>query len=117
MDALERLREEIRRFVSRRNWEDYHSPKNLSMAIAIEASELMEHFQWIDAESTEHVETDGKRKEKIEREVADVLIYLLSFCNRTGIDPVRAVEEKLEINRNRFPADTTDPTMPEEHHE
>ena len=97
------LREAVARFIAARDWERYHTPKNLAMSIAIEAAEVMEHFQWRTVEeSTEHVK-DGKVREAVADELADVVIYCLSFCNHADIDLSEAVLKKLKRNETRFP--------------
>jgi NTP pyrophosphatase (non-canonical NTP hydrolase) len=101
--TLSELREAVREFVNERNWERYHTPKNLAMSIAIEAAELMEHFQWFtQEESRKRVENPESRAE-VADELADVLIYCLSFANQAGIDVSAAVSAKLERNQVRFP--------------
>jgi NTP pyrophosphatase (non-canonical NTP hydrolase) len=97
------LRMEVKSFVEERNWEGYHTPKNLAISIAIEAAELMEHFQWKTADqSIDAVGEQGSNAE-IAGELADVIIYCLSFANSTGIDISSAVLEKLHRNQQRFP--------------
>ncbi len=97
------LKEKVQKFVSDRNWEQYHNPKNLSMSISIEAAELMEEFQWID------IEESRKSNEKdnfnnIKEELADIMIYCLSLANSLDIDVAKAIINKLEKNEMRFPA-------------
>jgi NTP pyrophosphatase (non-canonical NTP hydrolase) len=99
------LREAMRRFVGERNWEPFHSPKNLSMGAAVEAAELMEHFLWIDNEASRHVAQDAKKREQIADEMADVLCYLLALSNSLGIDLSEAVLAKLAKNAIKYPAD------------
>ena len=97
------LREAVREFRDARGWFPYHTPKNLAMSIAIEAAELMEHFQWLtDEESGPQIAERTVAKE-IASELADILIYCLSFANRAEIDVSRAVRLKLGCNTNRFP--------------
>ena len=103
--TLAELREAVRKFISARRWESYHTPKNLAMSIAIEAAEIMEHFQWLtQEESTSHIQDDAARQE-VADELADVLIYCLSFANVTGIDISTCVRFKLERNETRFPSE------------
>lgn len=87
-----------------RNWEPYHSPKNLSMSIAIEAAELMEHFQWLTIEESRAIIKEPDKLERIKDEIADIAIYLLSLSNALNIDLSAAILEKLERNKERYPA-------------
>ena len=96
------LKRAIDRFNEARDWRQWHKPKNLAMSILIEAAELAEHFQWDDHEAIARF-PNGKWKE-IESELADVLIYCITFANRTGIDITRAVEEKVRFNGRKYPA-------------
>jgi dCTP diphosphatase len=97
------LRQLVAKFIADRSWEPYHSPKNLAMSIAIEAAELMEHFQWMSAqESINHLD-NPKSKAAVADELADVVIYCLSLANRSGIDLTKAVIDKVQRNQNRFP--------------
>jgi dCTP diphosphatase len=99
------LRAAVREFVAVRDWNQYHTPKNLAMSIAIEAAEIMEHFQWFDNAEAKALADDAAARTKIADELADVVIYCLSFANATGIDISTAVKAKLERNETRFPAD------------
>lgn len=99
------LRAAVAAFVAERDWEQYHTPKNLAMSIAIEAAEIMEHFQWYGLEeSAARLAQDDAERAEVADELADVLIYCLSFANATGIDLSAAVLAKLERNQGRFPA-------------
>jgi len=91
-------------FARERDWEQFHAPKNLSMALAAEAGELMEHFLWDtpEASRTKAVE-DPARRAKIEEELADVVIYALEFANMTGIDVAAAIERKMARNAEKYP--------------
>jgi len=91
-------------FVRQRDWEQFHTPKNLSMGIAVEAAELMEVFQWHDAAASAALMRDARARRAAQEELADVMIYCLAFANRTGIDLVRAVRSKLAKNRRKYPA-------------
>ncbi|MBN1177669.1 MAG: nucleotide pyrophosphohydrolase [Anaerolineae bacterium] len=103
--SLAQLREWVADFIAARNWEVYHTPKNLSTAIAIEAAELMEHFLWLDAPQASAAMADPARKSAVADEMADVLIYTLSLANALEIDVAAAVKAKLERNEGRFPAE------------
>lgn len=93
------LIEEIRCFNAARNWDDYHTPKNLATSVMIEAAELCECFQWLTPEQSKQIED----KAQVEDEIGDVLIYLLNLCDKLRIDPMNAVKKKLAKNRKRFP--------------
>ena len=97
------LRAQVKAFVAERDWAQFHSPKNLSMSIAIEAAELMECFQWVSA--VDGAERSSAPSEAVD-ELADVLIYCLALANRLGVDDLgAAVMDKLESSRGRYPAD------------
>ncbi len=97
------LMKELREFARERDWEQFHSPKNLAMALAVEAAELMEHFQWLTEEQSRQLE--GRELEEVGEEVGDVLIYLLRFCDRLGVDPLEAARAKVGKNRGRYPVE------------
>lgn len=99
------LRDRVRRFVAERDWEKFHAPKNLAMALAIEAAELMEHFQWIDGERSRSVMEDPARAEKIADELADVFCYALALANELDVDLSAAFERKMAKNARKYPAD------------
>jgi len=99
--TLEDLRELVAAFVAEREWERFHTPKNLAMSIAIEAAELMELFQWRGVEEP----LDDVRRTELRRELADVVIYCLAMANAAGIDLADAVCEKVELNAGKYPAD------------
>lgn len=103
-DALAALRQKIDQFSEVRNWGRYHTPKNLSMALSVEASELLEHFQWQDGHER-FADLPAAQQQAVAHEVADVFIYLLRFCSVTGIDPVAAAEEKIVLNALKYPVD------------
>ena len=100
------LKTRILGFVRERDWEQFHAPKNLSMALAAEAGELMEHFLWADTEASRDIaKNDSARRKKIEEELADVVIYALEFANATGIDVAAAIESKMEANGKKYPVE------------
>ena len=102
-NTFEYLQTKMADFVKRRNWNDFHIPKNLAMSISIEAAELMEIFQWMtNQESIEKV-SDPTIIQEIKDEIADVIIYILSLANVTGIDLEAAVTDKMARNEIRFP--------------
>jgi NTP pyrophosphatase (non-canonical NTP hydrolase) len=99
------LRVQVKAFVAERDWAQFHSPKNLSMAIAVEAAELMEHFQWLTiGESRSLVEEEATRRQVVD-ELADVLIYCLSLANTLDVDLSEAIVRKLAHNARKYPAD------------
>lgn len=99
------LRQAVADFVDDREWQPFHSPKNLSMSIAIEAAELMEHFQWLTPEEAWSAGADGDERAAVAAELADVLIYCLCLSNALDLDVSLAVLEKLETSEHRYPAD------------
>jgi len=102
-DCLTTLTQRLRDFSAARDWERFHSPKNLAMALAAEAGELLEHFQWLtEAQSRE---LDPSQRELVAAELADVLLYLLRLADRLGIDLKTAAERKIAVNEKRYPVD------------
>lgn len=99
------LKERVLAFVRERDWEQFHSPKNLSMALAAEAAELMEHFLWATPEAARDVANDPAKRAKIAEELADVVIYALEFANATGLDVASSIEEKIEANGRKYPVE------------
>lgn len=101
-DRTSRLLERLRHFVSERDWEQYHSPKNLAMALTGEVGELVEHFQWLtEAQSRE---LTGTELQAVREEIADVQIYLMLLADRLGLDLLDAVDDKIRINEDKYPA-------------
>src|ERR1700677_110983 len=103
--TLAELKSRILAFASERDWEQFHSPKNLSMALAAEAGELMEHFLWATPEESRAVAADPARRGRIAEELADVVIYALEFANATGLDLAAAVGAKIEANARKYPVE------------
>jgi dCTP diphosphatase len=99
------LRARVLAFVRERDWEQFHSPKNLSMALAAESGELMEHFLWAESKASLDVARDPKKRRAIEDEVADVVIYALEFANICGIDLAAAIETKMSANAKKYPVE------------
>jgi len=97
------LRAAVEKFIEARDWRQYHTPKNVAMSIAIEAAEIMEHFQWMSIEQSVEAMQDAAKRAEVADELADVLIYCLSFANSTGIDVSHAIQLKLARNEIRFP--------------
>ena len=100
-DSLNSLNLRLKQFATDRDWEPFHSPKNLSMALIAEAAELVEHFQWLSEEQSENLA--GEKLEEVRLELADIQIYLIRIAERLGVDLVKAAEDKLAINEHRFP--------------
>jgi dCTP diphosphatase len=100
---MEELIKKLREFAKERDWEKFHSPKNLSMALAVEISEIIEHFQWLTEEETRNL--DPEVLKKVRQEIGDVQIYLARLADQLGISPIEAAMEKLEINRQKYPPD------------
>lgn len=102
-DCLENLRREVAEFAAVRDWDQFHSPKNLSMALIAEAAELIEHFQW----STQAQSRDlpPAKLEAVRQELADILIYLIRIADKLDVDLIQAARDKIQINAQRYPAD------------
>jgi NTP pyrophosphatase (non-canonical NTP hydrolase) len=103
--TVEELRQIVRQFVEERDWRQFHAPKNISMALAIEAAELMEHFQWIDGEASRQLPGDPVKLAAIGEELADVIGYSFALANELGIDVSDAIRSKMVKNRQKYPAD------------
>ncbi|MEU5656518.1 nucleotide pyrophosphohydrolase [Streptomyces sp. NPDC047737] len=101
---VKQLQRRLADFAATRAWEPYHTPKNLCAALSVEASELLEIFQWLTPEQSARVMEDPGTAFRVEDEVADVLAYLLQFCEVLGVDPLAALAAKIERNEARFPA-------------
>ena len=103
--TLAQLKEHVLAFVRERDWEQFHSPKNLSMALSAEAAELMEHFLWATPEASRAVAADPVKRTKIAEELADVVIYALEFANATGLDVAASIEAKVAANAKKYPVE------------
>ena len=101
--TLQEIKQVVREFVDQRDWQQFHSPKNLSMALAIEAAELMEHFQWIDQASSRKLDPD--KLDQVAQELSDVFCYALAIANELDIDLAAAFENKMKLNREKYPAE------------
>ncbi|MFD3563788.1 nucleotide pyrophosphohydrolase [Streptomyces sp. NPDC058686] len=97
------LQRRLAQFAEARNWEQYHTPKNLVAALSVEASELVEIFQWLTPQESADVMTDPETAHRVRDEVADVLAYLLQLCEVLGIDALAALSAKIDRNEARFP--------------
>ena len=98
---LQTLLEKLIQFRDERDWAQLQTPKNLAISISLEAAELLEHFQW----SAENQDLSPDKRQAMAEEVADILIYLLLFAHKLGIDPVEAAQDKIEKNAQKYPAD------------
>jgi len=103
--TLAELKAQIYAFAKEREWQQFHSPKNLSMALSAEAAELMEHFLWVDPSVSKARAEEPARRRDIEDELADIVIYALEFANMTGIDLSRAIEVKMAANAAKYPVE------------
>lgn len=113
LDALQRR---LADFAAARRWQPFHTPKNLAVALSVEASELVEIFQWLTPEESARVMDSPGTAGRVEDEVADVLAYLLQFCQALGIDAAAALAAKIERNEHRFPVpDESTPDSPTRH--
>ncbi len=100
-DSLTDLTTRIRAFADKRDWHRFHSPKNLSMALIVEAAELVEHFQWLSREQSDGL--DRKKKQAVADELADILIYLVQLADRLDINLLAAADHKIEKNARKYP--------------
>ena len=103
MRELEQLQQQLRDFAAARDWDQFHSPKNLAMALSAEAAELLEIFQWLTEEQSRSLAADAKAAAS--DEIADVLLYLVRLADKLEIDPVAAAQRKLAANERKYPAD------------
>ena len=102
-NPLELLQQRLREFARERDWDQFHSPKNLSMALIAEAAELVEHFQWLTEEQSAQL-PDEKLRE-VEQELADVFLYLLRIADKLKVDLLAAAAHKIDLNARKYPAD------------
>lgn len=102
-DRLDALRERLRDFVRERDWEQFHSPKNLAMAMIVEAAELVEHFQWLTEEQSRTIAPE--KHEQVAQEIADTFVYLLRMADVLGIDLIDAAHAKIDLNAMKYPAE------------
>jgi len=97
------IKKQVRQFVVERDWDQFHSPKNLSMALIVEAAELVEHFQWLTEEQSCNL--SAEKLAEVELELADIQVYLISLAEKLKLDLVAAVDKKLVLNAKKYPAD------------
>ncbi|MFI1257524.1 nucleotide pyrophosphohydrolase [Streptomyces netropsis] len=108
-EDLKTLQQRLSAFAAARDWQPFHTPKNLAAALSVEASELVEIFQWLTPEQSARVMDAPETAGRVEDEVADVLAYLLQFCEVLGVDPLAALAAKIDRNESRFPVGGTTP--------
>ena len=102
-DSLENLRSRLQAFVEERDWAQFHSPKNLAMAMIVEAAELVEHFQWLTEQQSLEITAD--KREQVAHEIADTFVYLLRMADVLGIDLIAAANSKIDLNAQKYPVD------------
>jgi NTP pyrophosphatase (non-canonical NTP hydrolase) len=100
---LDKLVQRIREFAKARDWDQFHSPKNLSMALIAEAAELVEHFQWLT--ETQSADLSADKLEEVRLELADIFVYLLRMADKLGVNLVEAAHQKMELNEKKYPVD------------
>lgn len=103
--TLAEIRDLVRTFVDERDWEKFHAPKNISMAMAIEVAELMEHFQWVGVEESREIRADPPKLQQVGEELADVLCYGFALANTLGLDICETMSRKMAKNRAKYPVD------------
>jgi dCTP diphosphatase len=102
-DKLRALQQRLAAFAAARDWDQFHSPKNLAMALSVEAAELVEEFQWLTEEQSRSL--DAERGERVRLELADVFIYLLRMADKLDVDLMRAADDKIAHNERKYPAE------------
>ena len=102
---LEEISRRLAEFARERNWDQFHTPKNLSMALSAEAAELLEIFQWLTDEQSKQIVNDDKEMALVKQEIADVFIYLIWLADKLGVDIEKAVLDKIEQNENKYPVE------------
>ena len=102
---LDQIRQRLAQFAQERNWDQFHTPKNLSMALAAETAELLEIFQWLTDEQSKEIIYNVKEMAQIRQEIADVMIYLIRLADKLNIDIEQAVLDKIELNEKKYPVD------------
>ncbi len=103
MTDLDEIKKKLRQFALARDWDQFHSPKNLSMALAVEASELLERFQWLSEEQSNNLTVEQRKA--VEEEMADVFLYLLRLADKLNINLLSAADDKISMNELKYPAE------------
>ena len=99
MQSLQQIKTRLREFAAERDWDQFHSPKNLAMALIVEAAELVEHFQWLTEEQSQTLPPN--KLAEVEQEIADIQIYLIRLADKLGVDMEKAVNAKIELNEKK----------------
>lgn len=102
-DSLDGLRARVNAFVTERDWAQFHSPKNLAMAMIVEAGEVVEHFQWMTEDESRNL--DAETKEQVGQELSDTLVYLLRIAEVCGVDLIEAANKKIDLNAQKYPVE------------
>ncbi|MBT8071857.1 MAG: nucleotide pyrophosphohydrolase [Gammaproteobacteria bacterium] len=100
---IQTLKQQLRDFADSRDWDQFHSPKNLAMALSVEAAEIVEHFQWLTQEQSRNLSQD--KLDEVASELADTFIYLIRLADKLDIDLLSAADAKIELNGNKYPVD------------
>ncbi len=103
MNELEELKARLREFAKDRDWDQFHAPKNLAMALSVEVAELVEHFQWLSEDQSKRL--DEKTKAEVADEIADVQVYLIRLADKLGVDILKSVDTKIKKNEAKYPAE------------
>ncbi len=103
MSKPDKIKMRLRQFADERDWDQFHSPKNLAMALIVEAAELVEHFQWLTEKQSQKLPAD--KLAEVEQEIADIQIYLIRLADKLGVDVEKAVNAKIKLNEKKYPAD------------
>ncbi len=103
MSDLIEIRDQVRQFAAERDWDQFHSPKNLAMALSVEAAELLEHFQWLSPEQS--TELPAAKRKQVAQEMSDVLVYLVRLADKLDIDLLQETKQKLVLNAEKYPAE------------
>ena len=101
--SLDHIKHQLRKFAAERDWDQFHSPKNLAMALIVEAAELVEHFQWLKEEESASLSPD--KLAEVEQELADIQIYLIRIADVLNIDLISAVDKKIQLNADKYPVE------------
>ena len=102
-DSLDELSQQLQQFAHDRDWQQFHSPKNLASALVVEAGELLEHFQWLTEEQSRALSPE--KREAVGAEAADVLLYLIQLMRALGLDPIAAAQAKMKLNALKYPVE------------
>ena len=103
VDRIDKLRSQLAQFANERDWDQFHNPKNLAMALLAEAGELIEHFQWLSPQQAANL--SAETKSEVALEIADVLLFLLRLADKLDIDPIDAAERKMLLNAEKYPVE------------